>query len=1085
MSLWDLCIKRPVFTVMLVAAPIVLGLIGHSRLGVDLLPNVDMPVVVVTTTLKGASVEEMETSVTKPLEEIINTVNGIDELRSTTKEGISQIIVQFIISKPRDVAAQEVRDKISTILALLPVGTDSPIIDKLDLNAMPVLQIAVSGQRPMQEITEIARKKIKEDLESVDGVGAVILVGGRQRAINVCVDPDKLTSYHLSIEDVRLALVRQNLELPGGRIDQGSRELVLRTMGRVESAAGFRDLIVANPGGYPVRIKDIGRVVDSYEEPRGLARLDGRNAVSLIVQKQSGANTVKVVDSVTQRFEALKPLLPPDIETFVVKDQSAFIRDSIHELNFHLIIAAVLVALTIMLFIRDWRTTIIASLAIPASIVATFAFMYWMGYTLNNMTMLGLILAIGIVIDDAVVINENIFRHMEEHGYSAKKAAATATREIALAVSATTLSLLVIFLPVVFMGGRVGRFFSSFGATVAFAIFMSWFVSFTMTPMLCSLFLKRKEDRSDSKAGGAWRAVDGFYGWILGWSLRHRWVIVVTCISLLGVTVFLFKIVGFDFIPRDDQSEFEIAVTLPEGYSLEQGDRLFAEMERRVARLRGVTHVFASIGDTSGRMSRGQGDVTSGKIYARLTDLEERQRKWYDPVFWINAILNRPESDPRYFSQFDVQHDARALMQDYPDLRVAVQDSAMVSASAFRQAMVEFSLRGPDLDKLQQFAGPKQDEKPEGKILAWLKEQPNFVDIDSSLSLRKPELRVKIDRERASDLGIPVQAIASTLNVLVGGEPISKYKEGDEQYDVWLRAELPFRDKADSISRLMLPSAKAGLVQLASVASLEASKGPAAIDRYAMQRQVVVTMNLDNNKPLSEAQRDLTAHVASLDLPPDYRYEFLGMAKMMGESNDNFLIAFLASFLFMYMILGAQFESFVHPITILLALPLTLPFALVSLILLRTNLNLYAMFGLFMLFGIVKKNGILQVDYTNVLRAKGLPRTEAILEANHTRLRPILMTTVMLIAAMIPIALGRGPGAASRASLAKVILGGQTLSLLLTLLVTPVAYSLWDDLVRITSRLVARLRHEEPPRDEPLTHPVLAAEPDELIEEVA
>ena len=508
MSIWDLCIRRPIFTVMLVSAPIVLGIVGHSRLGVDLLPNVELPIVVVTTTLKGASVEEMETSVTKPIEQIINTVSGIDELRSTTKEGISQVVVQFFLEKDRDVAAQEVRDKVSTILSQLPVGVDAPIIDKVDLNAMPVMQIAVAGTRPMQEITEIARKRIKEDLESVSGVGAVILVGGRLRAVNIYIDTDKLTSTGLSIEDVRQALVRQNLELPGGRVDQGSRELVLRTMGRVEDTQGFLDLIVANTDGYPVRIRDIGRVEDSFEEPRSMTRLDRRNAVSLIIQKQSGSNTVAVVDKVKARFERLRELLPPDIETFVVKDQSKFIRESIHELNFHLVVAAILVAFTILLFIQDWRTTVIASLAIPASIVSTFAFMYWMGYTLNNMTMLALILAIGIVIDDAVVINENIFRHMEEDGVSALQAASSATKEIALAVSATTLSLLVIFIPVVFMGGRIGRFFSSFGATVAFSILMSWFISFTLTPMLCSRFLKLQKDRGHSKESLVWRAID-------------------------------------------------------------------------------------------------------------------------------------------------------------------------------------------------------------------------------------------------------------------------------------------------------------------------------------------------------------------------------------------------------------------------------------------------------------------------------------------------------------------------------------------------------------------------------------------------
>ena len=1092
MSIWDLCIKRPVFTVMLVSAPIALGIVFYLQLGVDLLPNVEIPIVTVTTTLKGASVEEMETSVTKPIEEIVNTVSEIDELRSTTKEGISSVVIQFDISKNRDVAAQEVRDKISTILVKLPVGTDPPIIDKLDINAIPVVTIAVSGRRPMQEVTEIARKQIKENLEGLPGVGTVVLAGGRLRAVNVYVDPDKLTSYNLSIEDVRLALIRQNLELPGGRVDQGSRELVLRTMGRVETPERFRELIVANQSGYPIRIKDVGRVEDSYEEPRSLTRLDDENAVSLIVQKQSGANTVKVVETVNRRMDEIKPLLPPDIQTFVIKTQAPFIVRSVHELNLHLVIAAILVAATILVFIQDWRTTIIASLAIPASIVTTFAFMHFVGYTLNNITMLGLILAIGIVIDDAVVINENIFRHMEEHGYGARKAASTATREIALAVSATTLSLLVIFLPVVFMGGRIGRFFSSFGGTVAFAIFMSLCISFTLTPMLCSRFLKLKTNHA-SKENRAWRAIDGGYGWILGWSLRHRWVIVAASVGLLISIYPLLRRAGFDFIPRDDQSEFEVVANLREGYTLDQADKLFAEIEHRLRTLRGVTNVFTTIGDTSGRVGKGQGDVTMGTIYCRMVDLQERQRTWYDPVFWINGIVNRPEPEPdRYYTQFDVQRDARQtmkqLMEEHRELfrSVAVQDSSIFGGAGIRQAMIDLNLRGPDLDKLKTYSEQVSD---------WMRSQPYFLDVDTSLTLRKPELRVNIDRERASDLGIPVQTIASTLNVLVGGDPVSKYKEFDEQYDVWLRAELPYRDAPESISRLMVPSPKAGLVELASLASLEPAEGPNTIDRFSMRRQVVITANLEPGKALGDAVGELTAYVDSLDLPADYRFDFIGRAKVLGESNRNFLIAFLASFVFMYMILAAQFESFIHPITILLALPLTVPFALVSLLLLRTNLDIYAMFGLFMLFGIVKKNGILQIDYTNVLRARGLPRNAAIMEANHTRLRPILMTTVMLIAAMVPIALGRGPGAASRASLVKVILGGQTLSLLLTLLVTPVAYSLWDDLARLTSRLAGWLggrRGEEeaqagvPPEAEAPREPEApTAEPEEVVEEAA
>lgn len=1074
MTLWDICIKRPVFTAMLVLAPLVMGLVSYGRLGVDLFPNVDLPIVTVTTTLRGASVEEMETGVTKPIEEIVNTVSGIDELRSTTKEGISQVVIQFVLEKKGAEAAQEVDAKVRTILSQLPQGTDPPIIDKFDLDAAPVMTIAVSGRRDFREVTEIAKKQIKEDLEALPGVGAVILVGGRQRAVNVIVDPDKLLKYeNLSIEDVRLALVRENQEQPGGRLDRGRSEVVLRTMGRVEVPADFAKLIVANRNGQPVRIEDVGRVEDSFEEPRGLSRLwrkqaaetkeerpevqrasgsssnpapsaprGGDNAVSLIVQKQSGTNTVAVVDAVKKRLAEITTLLPADIQTEVIRDQSRFIRNSIEEVKVHLILAGVLVGLTILLFIRDWRTTVIATLSIPTSIIATFAFMSWMGYTLNNITMLGLILAVGIVIDDAVVVHENIFRHMEEYGLGPREAASAATKEIALAVVATTLSLLVIFVPIAFMQGRVGRFFSSFGVVVGFSILMSMAISFTMTPMLCARFLKIETAHTASKGGWGWRLIDRGYGAILAWSLRHRWVIVLATVAVLATTPVLLGLVGKDFIPRDDQSEFEVVVTLPEGYSLARADEVFAELEGRLRGLRGVTHTFTVIGDTTGRVTKGQGDVTAGSIYCRLPDLRERS-----------------------YTQFEVMDDARQILKDYPDLRAAVQDVAAFQATGFRQVMVELNLRGPDMVKLEQYSKQVTD---------WMKQQGHYVDVDTSLALRKPELRIRPDRERASDLGVSIQAISAMANVLVGGEPVSKYKEFDEQYDVWLRAEKRARDDRETVARLTVPSTKegVGVVRLGNVVRFEDALGPSTIERFSRQRQVVISANMIGNRGVGDAVTEVGGYVRTLGLPVDYRWEFVGRAKTLAESNTGFVIAFALSFLFMYMILAAQFESLVHPITILLALPLTIPFALLSLVLLRTNLEIYAMFGLFMLFGIVKKNGILQVDYTNVLRDKGLPRDQAILEANHTRLRPILMTTVMLVAAMVPMALGQGPGAAARAGMAKVILGGQSLSLLLTLLLTPVAYSLWDDFSHLRDRFrgwvgqcarVATERSDAPP----------------------
>lgn len=1026
MSIWEICIRRPIFTLMLISAPVVMGLAAYPKLGVDLFPNVDLPVVVITTTLKGASVEEMETSVTKLIEEVVNTISGIDELRSTTKEGYSQVVIQFHLYKEGDIAAQEVRDKVSTVLSRLPVGTDPPLIDKFDIDAAPVMTIAVSGRRNFREVTEIARKQIKEELETVRGVGAVTLVGGRQRAVNIYLNPGKLIAYKLSAEDVRQALLRQNLELPGGRVDQGPQEMVLRTLGRMEKSTDFADLIVADRNGYPVRIRDVGRVEDKYEEPRGLSRLDGENAVSLIVQKQSGMNTVEAVHAVKARLAQLEGTLPADIRIIPIRDQSRFIEASIQEVKFHLLLAAMLVSATILLFIRDWRTTLIATLAIPMSMVPTFWFMEWMGFTLNNITMLGLILAIGIVIDDAIVVHENIFRHMEEHGRSAMEAARTATAEIAGAVVATTISLLVIFIPVAFMQGRIGRFFNCFGFTVGFAIFMSMCISFTMTPMLCSRFLVLKQGHKSSKSGFFARVIEGGYGWILAKSLRHRWVTVVVTIAVLGATPTIFSWVGKDFVPKDDQSEFEVVMTMPEGYSLDRVDKVVADIESRLKKLRGVIHVFTIIGDTTGRIAKGQGDVTEAKIYCRIIDLAERD-----------------------YTQFQVMDEARAIMQDYTDLRVAVQESQAFQGVGFRQVDVDLNLVGSDLNTLKKFAD---------QIAVWLRGRDHYVDVDTSLSLRKPELRVQIDRERASDLGISVQTIASTLNILVGGEPIGKYKEADEQYDVWLRADESFRDNPEAIETLTVPSPTAGLVRLTSIASLVPAYGPATIDRYGRQRQIVVLTNL-RGIALGEATQEIGDFIKTLDLPTGYHHEFIGRAKMLKESNTNFIIAFLLSFLFMYMVLAAQFESFVHPITILLALPLTLPFAFLSLWLLHTNLDIYAVFGLFMLFGIVKKNGILQIDYTNVLRARGLERDAAILEANHTRLRPILMTTLMLIAAMVPIALGQGPGAGARASMAKVIIGGQALSLLLTLLVTPVAYSLWDDVTRLWNKLTQHFRH--------------------------
>jgi len=1037
MTISDVCINRPVFTWVLMAIPVVLGLVSYNELGVDLFPDVDFPVCAVTTVLPGASVEEMESTVTKPIEDIINTVSGIDELRSITQEGVSIVTVQFLLSKDGDVGTQEVRDKINMILADLPEGTDPPIVNKFDTGSMPVMTIAVSGRRDFREVTEIARRQIKERLETVAGVGAISLVGGRTRAMNVVVDTDRLAGFNLSVDDVRQALVRQNIEIPGGRVDQGPRELVLRTLGRLQTEREFNDLIIANRGGYPIRVRDIGRAVDSNEEPRSLARLDGDGAVSLVVQKQSGVNTVQLVHDVKTRLDELKAGLPPDISTEIIRDQSRFIEKSIEEVKFHLLLAAVLVSVTILLFIRDWRTTVIATLAIPTSIVPTFMFMRYMGFTLNNITMLGLILAIGIVIDDAVVVHENIFRHMEEDGLDAMTASRKGTREIALAVMATSLSLIVIFLPIAFMGGIVGRFFSSFGLTVAFAVAMSLFVSFTLTPMLCSRFLKLEPGEGGhaaSKSGLIYRIIDGAYGISLRGALRFKFLVVLATIGVIFSTVPIGKMMGMSLIPRDDQSEYEITVTTPEGYSLDRSSKLLAELESRVWKLKGTEHVFTTIGQTEGGTSvKGEGDVTRATIYVRMTELGDRD-----------------------YSQFDVQQLAREFLLDYPDLRASVNDVSAFQGGR-RPQTFQINLAGPDLEQLSKYA----DE-----LIAGLKRVGGLVDLDTTLSLRKPEVQVRIDREAASDLGVPVNTIADSLRVLVGGLPVTKFRDGEEQYDVWLRAEADRRATIQDLYQLTLPSPDAGLVKLASLARLVDERGPTEIERLGRERIVTVLGNPEGIA-LGEAVKRAETIIKEMNLPPQYSYVLTGQAKTLGETGYYFAIAFTLSIMFMYMILAAQFESWTQPVAILMALPVTVPFGMLSLVLFNTPMDLYAMFGLFMLVGIVKKNGILQVDATNQLRAKGMPRTQAIIDANHTRLRPILMTTVMLVAAMVPIALGRGPGAGARASMAKVIIGGQMLSLLLALLVTPVFYALLDQMVNLSRRLGIRFSVEQPQRSQP------------------
>ena len=1035
-GLADVCIRRPVFATMLNVLLIVVGWFAFRELGVEQIPNVELPIITVSTTLRGASPEEVETGLTQPMEEIINTVEGIEELSSSSREGVSMITAQFFLERNRDLAAQDVRDKVNSILSRLPPGTETPIVDKFEVDATPVFSVAVSSPRDLKELTFLVDRRLKENLETVQDVGAIQLLGSRVRAVQVAVDPDRLRQFGLDIGDVRKALAEQNVEIPGGRVQQSGREWVLRTLGRMESVGSFERLIIADPGGQPIYLGQVAKVTDDIEEPRTLSRLNGTNSVTLVVRKQSGSNAVRLIDALKARLAELKQTLPPDVSMTVIRDQSRFIRRNLGEISFHLVLGMVLVALTVFAFMHDWRSTVIASIAIPTSIVATFALMRVMGYTINNSTMLALTFAVGVVIDDAIVVLENIHRIMEEQGLSALEAARRGTREIALAVLATTLSLVVIFLPLAFMKGRTGMFFSSYGVTVAFAILVSLFVSFTLTPMLAARFLRRSHSEADrlKKAhGGPWMVWIGRqYLTVLRWSLRHRWVIMALSLGCVLSVWPLLKASRFTFMPMDDSSEFEITLTLPEGSGLEQTAALTAEVEAQLQAIRiagqpAITDTLVTVGPVGGRVGKGEGDVTQANIYCRLPEL--------------GGLVEQLRGKSRRWGQMEAMSKARSIMARYPDVRSSVGAISPLGGGGGRNSELSFNLVGPDLERLTAYSEALVQE---------LRQNPGLADVDTTLSNRKPELQVRIDREKASQFGLRITDIAATLRTLVGGEIVGVFKENDEQYDVWLRAEASRRGTAEALQQVFVRTrptatgARPEMVPLGNFVRFEEARGPNQIDRFQRQRRVTLVANLGTYS-LGEAVQEVERVAAAMDLPPEYQVVMVGRAKQLKETLTNFLTAFLVAVIFMYMVLAAQFEHFIHPISILLAVPLSLPFALAWMVFIDEQLNIYAIFGLFMLVGIVKKNGIMQIDYTRVLRERGVPREQAILEANQVRLRPILMTTLLLVASMVPIALGVGPGAAGRASMAKVIIGGQMLCLLLTLLVTPVSYAIFDD----------------------------------------
>ncbi|MEX0820496.1 MAG: efflux RND transporter permease subunit [Pirellulaceae bacterium] len=1058
----EICVKRPVFALMLTAAIVVAGLMAFPQLGVDRFPNMDLPQIYIRTTYIGAASEEVESEVSAIIEDAVATVAGIEELRSISVDGRSFVIVTFQLDRNIDAATQDVRDAVAGVLNRLPPEVDPPIVQKRDLDSSPILTLAVSGPRTPRELFVLADRFVKNVVESSRGVGQVEIVGAADRAVQVNIDARRLAAHQLSILEVREALVRQNAEVPGGRMTGGMRERGLRTLGQLEHSRQFPDLVVATTNGTAVRLSDLGDVQDGTKEVRTLARLNGEPAVVLQVQRQSGENTVATIEGIKDLLPRCRELLPPDVEVAVIQDQSRYIVAALHEIERHLISGSILACITVLLFMRSWRSTLIAAVAIPTSIIGTFAFMLLFDFTLNNVTMLALVLMVGVVIDDAIVVLENVFHCIEEKGMGPAQAAIEGTREIGPAVMATTLSLVIVFLPVSFLSSVTGRMLYQFGVTATVAILVSMLVSFSLTPMMCSKLLKPGLGNPSGPASrrGLYSRVETAYLWMLGKSLRFRWLVLLLVIGVIAANVPLALLVQRDYIPLNvDESEFEVRLEARQGASLLAMRETLDVVEAKLRETTGIETVLTTIG------TRSFGDVNRAELFVRLQDSSERTFS-FKRLFKGLLHGDRSAAFRGNFTQREKMAEIRSKLGTISDLQISVRNLTSLRQGA--PVDIDFAITGPNIDQLLEFSNTLRQQAIE---------LPGIVDVYSTLRIDNPELLARIDRPRAAALGVDVHEIADTLRVAVGGDDrVSRYRDRsiDDAYDVELRLVGIDREDVESISQLYVrtnpgesePGAglsqggRPSLTRIDNLVSFEFSRAASRIDRLNRQRMVSVRANIGDGYALGDRIAAMQQAAADIGVPPGFSTQVLGGGRELERTLGDFGWTIAMSFIFMYIVLAAQYEHLVHPLTILLSLPLAVPFGLICLYWGGETLNLYSALGILVLFGVVKKAAILQVDHSNALRAQGLERHPAILQANRDRLRPILMTTLSFVAGLLPLLFANGPGAEERRSIAVLAVGGQMLSLLLTLLAIPVLYTFFDDIGRLAHRLV---ESPEPP----------------------